>query len=68
MSAWIIYDLRPMSIDDSELKPLLQKYIENFKEDNQMNLKLKMRGNIDRIKDNNIVLAVFRVVQNISIM
>jgi len=59
----IIYDLRPMSIDDLGLKPTLQKYIENFKEDNQMNLELKMRGNIDRIKDNNIVLAVFRVVQ-----
>ncbi len=59
----IIYDLRPMSIDDLGLKPTLQKYIENFKEENHLDLDLKIRGNIGRIKDNNIILAIFRVIQ-----
>ena len=59
----IIYDLRPMSIDDLGLEPTLQKYIENFSRENCLKVKLIVRGNINRIEDNHIVLAIFRIVQ-----
>lgn len=59
----IIYDLRPMSIDDLGLKPTLQKYIENFSNQNNIRIDLSVRGDETRIRDNNIMLAIFRVVQ-----
>lgn len=59
----IIYDLRPMSIDDLGLKPTLQKYIESFSQQNKVSVELKVRGEDGRIKDSNIILTVFRVVQ-----
>lgn len=59
----IIYDLRPMSIDDLGLKPTLQKYIENFSRQTGMRIDLNFRGDDQRLKDSNITLAVFRVVQ-----
>lgn len=59
----VIYDLRPMSIDDLGLKTTLQKYIENFRNEHSINIDLKIKGNDKRIKDSNISLAVFRVVQ-----
>lgn len=59
----IIYDLRPMSIDDLGLKTTLQKYIESFRNEHSINVELKIKGNDSQIKDSNISLAVFRVVQ-----
>lgn len=59
----IIYDLRPMSIDDLGLKPTLQKYIENFSSETGIRVDLKYLSNDERIKDSNIVLTVFRLVQ-----
>lgn len=52
-----------MSIDDLGLKTTLQKYIENFRNEHSINIDLKIKGNDKRIKDSNISLAVFRVVQ-----
>lgn len=59
----IIYDLRPMSIDDLGLKPTLEKYIDNFANDTGIRVKLMFLDSDDKIKDSNIVLAVFRLVQ-----
>ncbi len=59
----IIYDLRPMSIDDLGLKPTLQKYIESFSQQYNLRIELKIRGEEPQIKDSNIILIVFRVVQ-----
>jgi two-component system sensor histidine kinase DegS len=59
----IIYDLRPMSIDDLGLKPTLQKYIETFQQENKIQIDIKFKGDDSLIKDNNIVLTIFRVVQ-----
>ncbi len=59
----VIYDLRPMSIDDLGLKITLQKYIESFKNEHSIRIELIIKGNDSRIKDSNISLAIFRVVQ-----
>ncbi|MGI6084458.1 MAG: sensor histidine kinase [Acetivibrionales bacterium] len=59
----IIYDLRPMSIDDLGLKTTLQKYIESFSKEHSIRVDLKIKGNDSRIKDSNVALAIFRVVQ-----
>jgi two-component system sensor histidine kinase DegS len=59
----IIYDLRPMSIDDLGLKPTLQKYLEGFRKDTGLHIDLMIRGEDRRIKDSNIALAIFRIVQ-----
>ncbi|MCX7773872.1 MAG: sensor histidine kinase, partial [Clostridia bacterium] len=59
----IIYDLRPMSIDDLGLKPTIQKYIEGFSQQYGIECEFRLRGDDNRIKDSNITLAVFRIVQ-----
>jgi len=59
----VIYDLRPMSIDDLGLKTTLQKYIESFRNEHSIDVEFKIKGNDERIKDSNISLAIFRVVQ-----
>jgi len=59
----VIYDLRPMSIDDLGLRPTLQKYIENFSTEHAIKIDFRVKGDDNRIKDSNIALAVFRVVQ-----
>lgn len=59
----VIYDLRPMSIDDLGLKPTLQKYIEGFSVEHSIKIDFRVKGEDNRIKDSNIALAIFRVVQ-----
>ncbi|NLL66417.1 MAG: sensor histidine kinase [Clostridiaceae bacterium] len=59
----VIYDLRPMSIDDLGIKTTLQKYIESFSNEHSIKIDLNIKGNDSRIKDSNISLAIFRVVQ-----
>lgn len=59
----IIYDLRPMSIDDLGLRPTLQKYIDNFIREHLIKVDFRVKGDDNRIKDSNIALAIFRVVQ-----
>ena len=59
----IIYDLRPMSIDDLGLRPTLQKYIEGFRNESGTHVDLTIRGDDGKIKDSNIILAIFRIVQ-----
>lgn len=59
----VIYDLRPMSIDDLGLRPTLQKYIESFSTEHSIRIDFRVKGDDNRIKDSNIALALFRVVQ-----
>ncbi len=59
----IIYDLRPMSIDDLGLRPTLSKYVESYGIESNFQIELKIIGDDGRIKDRNIIIAIFRVVQ-----
>ncbi len=59
----VIYDLRPMSIDDLGLRPTLQKYIESYSMEHSIRIDFRVKGEDNRIKDSNIALALFRVVQ-----
>jgi len=58
----IIYDLRPMSLDDLGLLPTLQRYLETFQEETKINSYFRTRGNAVEFKPV-ISLAVFRIVQ-----
>lgn len=58
----IIYDLRPMSLDDLGLVPTLNRYIQNWQEDNNIEVFFRVRGDFSDSKKV-IILTVFRVVQ-----
>ncbi|MCX8131876.1 MAG: sensor histidine kinase [Clostridia bacterium] len=58
----IIYNLRPMSLDDLGLVPTLQRYIMTFQEDTGISVAFKTRGLFDDIRPV-IALTVFRIVQ-----
>jgi two-component system sensor histidine kinase DegS len=58
----IIYNLRPMSLDDLGLVPTLQRYIMTFQEDTGISVSFKNRGASEDIKPV-ISLTVFRIVQ-----
>lgn len=59
----IIYDLRPMSLEDIGLVPTLKKYIDKVSTETGINIKFQERGLIKDVKDKNLVLTVFRIVQ-----
>jgi Signal transduction histidine kinase len=58
----IIYNLRPMSLDDLGLVPTLQRYILTFQEDSGISVSFKTRGVCDDMKPV-VSLTVFRIVQ-----
>jgi len=58
----IIYDLRPMSLDDLGLIPTLQKYIDNFKLQTGIDITLKHKGYFGSLRPE-ISLTLFRIVQ-----
>jgi len=59
----IIYDLRPMSLEDLGLLPTLQKYVESFSMETGIDVSFHRRG-LDMVIDNkNLNLTIFRVVQ-----
>lgn len=58
----IIYDLRPMSLDDLGLTPTLQRYLSVYKEESGTNVTFRTRGNCEQVKPA-VSLTVFRVVQ-----
>jgi two-component system sensor histidine kinase DegS len=58
----IIYDLRPMSLDDLGLIPTLERHIYNFMEDTGIDVELNIVGNIKKM-ESGIEIAVFRIVQ-----
>ena len=58
----IIYDLRPMSLDDLGLVPTLQRYISNYVEQNKIFVDFLVFGDPQPLKPV-IELAAFRIVQ-----
>ncbi|TAH63943.1 MAG: sensor histidine kinase [Gottschalkiaceae bacterium] len=58
----IIYDLRPMSLDDLGLIPTLQRYIDKFMEETGINVDLMILDNPEEIKPI-IEIACFRIIQ-----
>ena len=58
----IIYDLRPMSLDDLGLLPTLQRYIMTYQEESKIFVSFKTRGTFNEITPV-ISLTVFRLVQ-----
>lgn len=59
----IIYDLRPMSLEDLGLLPTLQKYVESFSMETGIDVSFHRRGLDMVIDDKNLNLTIFRVVQ-----
>ncbi|WP_041720902.1 sensor histidine kinase [Alkaliphilus metalliredigens] len=58
----IIYNLRPMSLDDIGLIPTLKRYVETFEEETQINMILNILSE-DPIKDSIKNLSIFRIIQ-----
>lgn len=58
----IIYNLRPMSLDDLGLIPTLQRYIMTYQEESKVAVSFKTRGDYDHLKPI-ISLTIFRLVQ-----
>lgn len=58
----IIFDLRPMALDDLGLIPALTRYLENLRERHQVPVEIKCFGQQKRLKPM-IEVAIFRVVQ-----
>jgi two-component system sensor histidine kinase DegS len=58
----IIYNLRPMSLDDLGLIPTLQRYVLTFQEETGIAVLLQTRGSQPELKSV-IALTVFRIVQ-----
>lgn len=61
----IIYDLRPMSLDDLGLIPTLQNYINEFnqKKDMKVSLKVLDKDNLHREIPSALGISVYRIVQ-----
>ncbi len=58
----IIYNLRPMALDDLGLLPTLERYVISFKEETFIDINLRATG-IKKDLDPGISLTVFRIVQ-----
>ena len=58
----IIFDLRPMSLDDLGLLSALKRYIEQYMEDYKIHVDLNIIGRERRI-DNSLEIALFRIIQ-----
>lgn len=63
----IIYDLRPMMLDDLGLIPMLESYVEEFKKRTKMDIHLVVFDNFNLTKDlpTTLNLTIFRIVQEI---
>lgn len=58
----IIFDLRPMALDDLGVVPALKRYIEDFKDKNNINILTSFRGRESRF-DPALEIALFRLIQ-----
>lgn len=58
----IIYDLRPMSLDDLGLIPTLKKYIKKFIEQTELEIKFQLRGEKVNLPEC-YQITIFRLVQ-----
>lgn len=59
----IIYDLRPMSLEDLGLVPTLKKYIEKFSTETGIVVDFRHHGEDKALADKNLTLTIFRVIQ-----
>lgn len=58
----IIYNLRPMALDDLGLVPTLRKFIHDYEEKNRIRTSFKIRGHERRLKSA-MEAAIYRLVQ-----
>ncbi|MBO8164273.1 MAG: histidine kinase [Brevibacillus sp.] len=58
----IIFDLRPMALDDLGLVPTLQKYIQTFEEQSRLQVELIVFGK-EQSLDSSFKAGIFRLVQ-----
>ena len=58
----IIYDLRPMSLDDLGLIPTIQRYIQNFTDETGIEIELMVMGG-QMEADSVVQIACFRIIQ-----
>ena len=58
----IIYDLRPMSLDDLGLVPTLERYVYNYSRDANIQVNLNIVGNVNKV-EKAIETTFFRIVQ-----
>ncbi len=58
----IIYNLRPMSLDDLGLVPTLQRFLMTFQDESSISVSFRTRGVYDDIRPV-ISLTVFRIIQ-----
>jgi two-component system sensor histidine kinase DegS len=58
----IIFDLRPMALDDLGLVPTIQKYIKNFEERTKQSVDLIVFGQEQPLKSS-VKAAIFRLIQ-----
>lgn len=58
----MIYDLRPMSLDDLGLVPTLERYIDKVAKDNNLKISLKVKGPVVKLKSY-VEVVFFRIVQ-----
>jgi len=58
----IIYNLRPMSLDDLGIEPTLKKYLDSFQEETGINVTFRTRGIVNGLAPV-ISITLFRLVQ-----
>lgn len=58
----IIFDLRPMTLDDLGLVPTVRKYLEQFEERTRIRGELTVIGKVEDI-ESTVVVAAFRIIQ-----
>lgn len=58
----IIFDLRPMALDDLGVIPALKRYIDNFRDKNQIEVNLNIFGKDFRL-ESALEIAIFRLIQ-----
>lgn len=58
----IIFNLRPMALDDLGLVPTLHRYLENLREQDNLQVKLTVLGEEKRLSST-LEVAVFRMIQ-----
>jgi two-component system sensor histidine kinase DegS len=60
----IIFDLRPMVLDDLGLAPAIKRYLSNYKEQYGLQVEFLFFGQQTRL-DSSVEVAVFRIIQEI---
>ena len=59
-----IFELRPMMLDDLGLVPTLKRYVEAFKEQNNVDIRLGVSG-VERRLESYIEVMIFRAIQEL---